>query len=60
LAPVERKAHDKKQLAAALVKNDGNVAVAAASLGFSRHRAYRLLEGREVSEFVASELPHAE
>lgn len=58
-APMARREHDTKRLALALLKSDGNVAVAAASLGFSRHRAYRLLGGREVREFVTSELPEA-
>jgi transcriptional regulator with PAS, ATPase and Fis domain len=57
-APAEdRRNHDRQRLALALRGNGGNVAAAASSLGFSRHRAYRLLDGREINEFIASEVP---
>jgi DNA-binding NtrC family response regulator len=55
--PVERRDHDRQRLALALQANGGNVALAASALGFSRHRAYRLLEGREIAEFIANEAP---
>jgi len=53
----DRRDHDLQRLALALKENGGNVAAAASSLGFSRHRAYRLLDGREIAEFIASEVP---
>lgn len=52
--------HDLRRLVAALKLHDGNVTSAAASLGFSRQRAYRLMSGRSVAELIAKgvdELP---
>ncbi len=45
--------HDLRRLIVALKKCDGNVSSAAASLGFSRQRAYRLMSGRSASELMA-------
>jgi DNA-binding NtrC family response regulator len=45
--------HDLRRLIAALKKSGGNVTTAAASLGFSRQRAYRLMLGRTVAELMA-------
>jgi transcriptional regulator with AAA-type ATPase domain len=53
----KRRDHDVRQLALALRKNGGNVSAAATALGFSRQRAYRLLDGRSAAELVAQELP---
>lgn len=55
-APPERKQHDRHRLALALRQSAGNVRAAAASVGLSRQRAYRLIDGATVSEFVAQEL----
>ena len=44
--PCERRDYDLQRLAWALRQTEGNVASAAALLGFSRQRAYRLLDGR--------------
>jgi DNA-binding NtrC family response regulator len=49
----ERRDYDLKRLVAALRQTQGNVASAAASLGFSRQRAYRLLDGRTVQGLLA-------
>jgi len=54
--PVERKDYDRRRLAAALRQSGGNVSAAAGALGFSRQRAYRLLNGEEIVEFVARTL----
>ena len=48
-----RKDYDGQRLAQALQKENGNVAQAAASLGFSRQRAYRLLEGTTPAALIA-------
>jgi transcriptional regulator of acetoin/glycerol metabolism len=40
----DRRKHDLRRLEAALVQNDGNLSAAAASIGISRRRAYRILE----------------
>ncbi|MFO7180095.1 MAG: sigma 54-interacting transcriptional regulator [Pseudomonadota bacterium] len=45
-----RKAQDLERLKAALVANRGNMSRAAASIGMSRSRAYRLLESEQRSE----------
>jgi two-component system NtrC family response regulator len=45
--------HDLRRLVEALRRFDGNVSSAAASLGFSRQRAYRLMAGRTASQLVA-------
>lgn len=51
--PSERRDHDLRRLAAALLQTQGNVASAAALLGFSRQRAYRLLDGRTAAALLA-------
>jgi transcriptional regulator with PAS, ATPase and Fis domain len=48
-----RGAHDLRRLVAALKESNGNVSSAAASLGFSRQRAYRLMSGRTAAELLA-------
>ncbi|HEY5377802.1 MAG TPA: sigma 54-interacting transcriptional regulator [Polyangiaceae bacterium] len=53
--PADRRNHDLRRLALVLKENGGSVAAAASALGFSRYRAYRLLDGRDVAEFIASE-----
>jgi len=53
--PGERRDHDLLRLAAALRKTRGNVASAAALLGFSRQRAYRLLDGKAAAALVAEQ-----
>jgi transcriptional regulator with PAS, ATPase and Fis domain len=45
--------HDLRRLVLALKDCDGNVSIAAARLGFSRQRAYRLMNGRSASELMA-------
>ena len=55
-APAERRDHDTQRLAIVLQENGGRIAAAASALGFSRYRAYRLLGGREISDFITSEL----
>jgi transcriptional regulator with AAA-type ATPase domain len=52
----ERRDHDARQLALALAQVGGNVTAAAARVGFSRQRAYRLLNGMGAEGFVAREL----
>jgi hypothetical protein len=47
---LDRKEHDLGALTRELEKNGGNVAAAAATIGISRQRAYRLMEGRSVEE----------
>jgi transcriptional regulator with AAA-type ATPase domain len=47
-----RSGHDLEQLKVALQKNGGNIKAAAASLGFSRQRAYRLMAGKSVAELL--------
>ncbi|MEI9937242.1 MAG: sigma 54-interacting transcriptional regulator [Pseudomonadota bacterium] len=49
----ERGDYDLQRLAAALAQTNGNVASAAALLGFSRQRAYRLLDGRTAATLLA-------
>jgi len=51
--PGGRADHDRARLATALRKT-GNVKDAAALLGFSRHRAYRLLDGQKIEDFIAA------
>jgi DNA-binding NtrC family response regulator len=51
----ERREHDFQLLVAALKRTKGNVKAAAATLGFSRQRAYRLMSGRSASELPSSE-----
>lgn len=51
----ERREHDLQRLAVALRKTQGNVASASALLGFSRQRAYRLLDGRTAATFLAEQ-----
>jgi DNA-binding NtrC family response regulator len=48
-----RSQHDLEQLRTALRKSHGNIKAAAASLGFSRQRAYRLMAGRSVTDLLA-------
>jgi two-component system, NtrC family, response regulator GlrR len=45
--------HDRFHLAEALKKAQGNVSAAAMSLGFSRQRAYRLMNGKSVGDFIS-------
>ena len=45
---------DRKRLGRLLAKNGGKVNDAAAELGFSRQRAYRLLRGRPPAELISS------
>jgi transcriptional regulator with AAA-type ATPase domain len=47
-----RKEHDLHHLAEALRETNGNVAAAAARLGFSRQRAYRLLDGKTATDLL--------
>lgn len=54
---VERRDHDARQLTAALKKTSGNVREAAALLGFSRQRAYRLLDGKSHAEVAEQKDP---
>ncbi|MEO8981229.1 MAG: sigma 54-interacting transcriptional regulator [Polyangiaceae bacterium] len=49
----ERRTHDLHRLARALEQTSGQVKAAAGLLGFSRQRAYRLLDGRPPADFVA-------
>jgi transcriptional regulator with AAA-type ATPase domain len=49
----QRGRHDLHHLAAALKQTSGNVKAAAACLGFSRQRAYRLMCGKTASEIMA-------
>jgi len=52
----ERRDHDLQRLAIALQQSAGNVAAAAALLGFSRHRAYRLLGGMTPNALMEEQL----
>jgi len=52
----DRRDHDLHRLACALQQTAGNVASAAALLGFSRQRAYRLLGGKAPAELVDEQL----
>lgn len=52
-APPERAQRDRERLADELLQNGGNLSRACAEVGISRQRAYRLLEGKSVSEFLA-------
>jgi len=54
---VARRDHDARQLAAALKKTSGNVRAAATMLGFSRQRAYRLLDDKNHAEAAAHPEP---
>jgi transcriptional regulator of acetoin/glycerol metabolism len=49
-----RAAHDLQRLVLALRRHDGHVARAAAAMGISRQRAYRLLRGRKPEEVMRS------
>jgi sigma-54 dependent transcriptional regulator, acetoin dehydrogenase operon transcriptional activator AcoR len=51
----ERREYDVRRLAQALKRTAGNVAAAAALVGFSRQRAYRLLEGQNATEFMVGQ-----
>jgi transcriptional regulator with PAS, ATPase and Fis domain len=51
---VERRQHDLLRLVAELKSNGQNLARAAETIGVSRQRAYRLLDGRSVTELIAS------
>jgi transcriptional regulator of acetoin/glycerol metabolism len=51
--PLERREHDLERLLAALQQTRGNVASAASLVGFSRQRAYRLLDGRSPAALLA-------
>jgi len=51
--PIERRDHDLQRLTAALRQTQGSVAAAASLLGFSRQRAYRLLNGRSPAELLS-------
>ena len=48
----ERRDYDVRRLAQALKQTAGNVAAAAGLVGFSRQRAYRLLDGQNPTDFV--------
>lgn len=51
----DRGEHDLRRLALALRRNDGNVAQAAAAVGISRQRAYRLLKDRKPEDLMQSD-----
>jgi sigma-54 dependent transcriptional regulator, acetoin dehydrogenase operon transcriptional activator AcoR len=51
--PRRRREHDLDHLRRALLDTRGNVTAAAARLGFSRQRAYRLMQGQGVSKLLA-------
>jgi sigma-54 dependent transcriptional regulator, acetoin dehydrogenase operon transcriptional activator AcoR len=51
----ERREHDLSRLVRELKSNGQNVARAAEAIGVSRQRAYRLLDGRSVTELIASQ-----
>lgn len=53
----ERWEHDAQRLALALHRSGGRVAPAAALVGFSRQRAYRLLGGKSPAEFADEHAP---
>ena len=48
----ERRDYDVRRLAQALKQTAGNVAAAAGLVGFSRQRAYRLLDGQNPTDFT--------
>ena len=48
----DRKEHDLAALTTALESNGGNISAAAAALGISRQRVYRLLEGKTVEALL--------
>ena len=48
----ERRSYELLELARALRRTNGNVAKAAAELGLSRQRVYRLVDGRSIEEFM--------
>jgi len=52
-----RREHDVQQLAQALKRSGGVVAVAAELVGFSRQRAYRLLDGTSPEQFAQQHAP---
>jgi DNA-binding NtrC family response regulator len=58
-AEASRREHDQRLFAVELRRNGGKVAPAAAAVNISRQRAYRLLGGRSVPEFL-SEFPEGE
>jgi transcriptional regulator with PAS, ATPase and Fis domain len=51
--PIERRDHDLQRLTVALRQTEGSVAAAASLLGFSRQRAYRLLNGRSATALLS-------
>jgi transcriptional regulator of acetoin/glycerol metabolism len=53
LPPLDRVSSELVRLAVALREHRGNVKAAAASLGLSRQRVYRLLEGRTPEQLMA-------
>jgi transcriptional regulator of acetoin/glycerol metabolism len=55
-----RREHDLHSLAEALRRTRGNVKAAAAHLGFSRQRAYRLMDGHTATQLMALRNGHAD
>jgi transcriptional regulator with PAS, ATPase and Fis domain len=53
--PPARREHDAQRLALALKNGGGSVVAAAREVGISRQRAYRLLGGKTVADFVAAQ-----
>lgn len=53
----ERSDHDRHRLVVALKQAGGSVGVAAGQVGLSRQRAYRLLSGKSVAEWLKGESP---
>jgi transcriptional regulator of acetoin/glycerol metabolism len=51
----DRREHDLLLLVAALKRSHGNVKAASAALGFSRQRAYRIMNGRSASKLMSLE-----
>lgn len=58
-ATQDRREHDLRRLVGKLRENGGNIARAAASLGLSRQRAYRLLNGRSRSDLMEENAPES-
>ena len=54
----DRKDHDLQALAQELKRNGGKVTAAAASLGISRQRVYRLLDGQSVADLLKTKGGH--
>ena len=52
-----RREHDERRFALELGRKGGKIAPAAAAAKISRQRAYRLLAGRSVSEFLDEDVP---